>query len=325
MEVQFTCECGQVLQADVGTAGQTVRCPACGRMLAVSAGSEASAPPAAAPPTGKPTSAKATAALIFGLCSFLPGIGLLCAPIAIGLGIAVLVKKLNGKGFGITGVVTGAAGLLIVQTIAALMVYGMFMFVQTTTRMMTAMAPTVPPPGPPVAQLDDEEIGKALSAEGILPSGPTSRPADLTQARRDYVRRGAEPGALFLCVRTLRRHLLAKGAERFEDAKDQAMLEAAQEELVSTVREAYGRACGLEDAANWADAHKAFEGVIELIPDAEHAIQKNAAAHRDRCKSMAAWEGAGQPTPDVLVEEAPNAPQPPAPRPPRPPRRPTDR
>ena len=52
MQVEFACECGQVMRAEIGADAATVRCPACGQMLTV----QPPSPTAPQPASPKPVS-----------------------------------------------------------------------------------------------------------------------------------------------------------------------------------------------------------------------------------------------------------------------------
>ena len=58
----------------------------------------------------------ATAALVFGICTLVPGIGLVCGPVAIVLAIIALNKKTPNKGFAVGGLALGA-GVLFIQAL----------------------------------------------------------------------------------------------------------------------------------------------------------------------------------------------------------------
>ena len=158
--IQFACPCGKALHARDEFAGQTTRCPACGRELDIPGEGvqTADAPRAAGSPADEgvrrarpdrsrgaewedrprppTTSGMAVASLVLGvlslLCSLLSGLP------AIVLGVIALVDigrsegRKKGKGLAITGVV---AGLLGVVALPILLTYGYFKVREAAARM----------------------------------------------------------------------------------------------------------------------------------------------------------------------------------------------
>ncbi len=293
MEVEFTCECGQVMRADIGAGPGKVRCPACGQVLTVGVPQ-----PAYAPPARKPTSAKAVAALVFGLCSFIPGIGLLCAPVGIGLGIAVLVKKLQGKGFGIAGIATGGVGL-VAQTFLGLWVYMMVVLFTGMARTMTAMATTAPTSAA-AQQLTQTDLNQALKLRFSRILDDKAAEAELAEARSLYARRDEAPGNAYRSLKHFALHLAHKGIEEPEDPKDAATCKALREELAGKIRRKLDEAERLQQRGEWRKAEGAYRELMELVPDADNVIHTIAASRKETCRMFR-----DMPQPDVLPEEEP--------------------
>jgi hypothetical protein len=290
MEVEFTCPCGQVVRAELGSQASSVQCPSCGRLLRLSPGSAAqAAPPMAAAPAVayQPASGKAIAALVFGLCGLLPGVGLLAAPVGIGLGIAVLVRRLGGRGLSIAGIATGACGLLIIQTAFAFYVFMMVMLFRTMRGPMAALATMPATPTSGKATLSRADIRQALTEGLVTPGEEAGPPRDLAEARDLYARRGERAGNLFQCVKCFRVHLAQQGIETPPDAKDRRMLAAATQELTDEVRKKYDEARRLRDNLRWKEAAKAYGELMEIVPDEDNEIHQTAAAHRETCRRFA--------------------------------------
>jgi hypothetical protein len=278
MEVEFACECGQMMRADVGPGPGTVRCPACGRMLTVGV-----PPPGAyAPPQTKRASGKAVAALVFGLCGFIPGIGLLSAPVGIALGIAVLVKKLQGKGFGIAGIATGGAGL-VVQTFLALWVYMMVVFFTGMARAVAAMPATAPAVVAAQA-MADVDIERALTLEFSRPVNDKAAEAELAEARSLYARRDEAPGHAYRSLKHFALHLAHKGIEGPEDPKNAAMCKALRQELAGKIRRKLDEAQRFQEQGKWQKAEAAYGELMEIVPDADNPIHASAASSRETCR-----------------------------------------
>jgi hypothetical protein len=141
MNIQYTCSCGQHLQAQSEDIGRVMRCPACGLETTVPDDArkvEAAEPPAhgIAParqrrqeevfdeyeedrprrPGTQRTSGKATAALVLGILAFC--LSLLTGVPAIVLGVLSLVEiagsrgRLRGRGLAIVGIILGVIGPL---------------------------------------------------------------------------------------------------------------------------------------------------------------------------------------------------------------------
>jgi hypothetical protein len=147
--IQFTCPCGKALHAQDDHAGQTTRCPACGRDLDIPGGEgvqTADAPRAAGRPPdeavqGRPdrpgagredwpraptTSGKAISSVILGvlslmLCSVFTGLPAIILG-AFGLrDIGRSQGRVGGKGLAIAGIVTGSLSFLCVPVLVALL------------------------------------------------------------------------------------------------------------------------------------------------------------------------------------------------------------
>ena len=294
MEVEFACECGQMMRADIGAGPGTVRCPACGQMLTVGV----PPPMAYAPPETKRASGKAVAALVFGLCSFVPGIGLLCAPVAIALGIAVLTRKLQGKGFGIAGIATGGVGL-VAQTFLALWVYMMVMLFRGMARAVAVMPATAPAIVAAQA-MADVDIDRALTLEFSRPVDDKAAEAELAEARSLYARRDEAPGHAYRSLKQFALHLAHKGAEGLEDPKDAQMCQALREELARKIRKKLDEAQRSQEQGKWQKAEAAYGELMELVPDADNPIHASAASSKQTCRMFRRMkEGT------VVVEEQP--------------------
>ena len=147
--IQFTCPCGKALHAQDEHAGQTTRCPACGRDLDIPDAEgvqTADAPRSPGRPRddalrdepgrtradwddrGRPpsTSGKAVASIILGvlsllLCSVFTGLPAILLG-ALGLGdIGRGQGRVGGKGLAITGIVTGSLSLLCLPVMIGLL------------------------------------------------------------------------------------------------------------------------------------------------------------------------------------------------------------
>jgi len=296
MEVQFTCECGQVMRANVGAAGGSVQCPTCGKMLTVPGTTAAPYGPAGfVPPAAqqKPTSGKAVAALVFGLCSVVPGLGVLAAPVGIALGIAVLVKKLQGKGLGIAGIATGAGGLLFIQTPFIIYVIMMVMFVRSMTRTFATMAATMPTTMAVAAQLNppvlaDREIDRALRTHAPAPPGADDRLAalKLNEARDLYGRRLQAPGNYFQCLRAFQMHLACRNVAKPQDPRDARRLDTVRAELKELVRRKLDEAARFEQILSWKQAAKRYAALMQIVPDEQNRIHQAAKERKEHCDRM---------------------------------------
>jgi hypothetical protein len=150
--IQFSCDCGEPLEAPDESAGRLTRCPRCGRDAPVpgrAAVQPADAPrardypPAGALP-GRPTaddwedrrgyaspatSGKAVAGMVLGLlsmvgCTFFTGVP---AIVFGALGLRDVGRgqgRVRGKGLAITGLVTGAVGTLVVTPLLIYLAIG---------------------------------------------------------------------------------------------------------------------------------------------------------------------------------------------------------
>ncbi|MGB2824622.1 MAG: DUF4190 domain-containing protein [Phycisphaerae bacterium] len=278
MQVEFMCECGQAMRADVGPGTGTVQCPACGQMLTVGV----PPPTAYAPPERRPASGKAVAALVFGLCGFIPGIGLLCGPVGIGLGIAVLTKKLQGKGFGIAGIATGGVGL-IGQAFLGLWIYMMVMLFTGMTRAMMTM-PTTAPAVVAAQTMADADIERALVLEFSRPVNEKAAKAELAEAKRLLARLGEEPGNAYRSLEHFALHLAHRGTEEFEDPEDAKTCELLRANLAAKIRRKLDEAERFQQRARWQKAEDAYGEVMELVPDADNMIHTSAASSRQTCR-----------------------------------------
>ena len=111
------------------------------------------APVEAPPIDGPKVSGLAIAALILGICSFVPLLGLLTGPVAIVLGIVALARKVSGKGLAIGGVATGLAGLVLVQA----------MMIAAITILLPALSHSRELPNRVSCQANLNAIGKAIA------------------------------------------------------------------------------------------------------------------------------------------------------------------
>ena len=100
-------------------AGENHICPNCGNVTTVL---PTSVPVAMAPPADvhydrgpKQSKDLAVAALVLGICGFVPCLGAVTAVVGIILGIRVLAGRRPGKRLAIGGIVTGTVSLLLVQ------------------------------------------------------------------------------------------------------------------------------------------------------------------------------------------------------------------
>ena len=81
-------------------------------------------PPSAAMPGGQKKAAGiAVAALVLGICGFIPWLGLLCGLTGVILGIVALAQQTSRKGMAIAGIITGALGpvLMIALSVSILL------------------------------------------------------------------------------------------------------------------------------------------------------------------------------------------------------------
>jgi len=280
MQVQFTCECGQVMWADIGPGGGAVQCPACGKLLNVAGTAAAPYGPAGYAPAGPPTTAsgKAIAALVFGLCSFIPGLGVLCAPVAIGLGIAALVKKLDGKGMSIAGIITGVCALG-VQALIGLWVYWMVMAVTSFTSRAFSTLSTMPTVKATANGLDANQIDTSLHVSVVVPLSAERAEAELKRARQLYRDRDAQPGNRYRCLEAYARHLGHKGGD-FEDPQDAANVREVRQELAGKIGAKLKEAERLQLNAQWKKAENAYAEAMELVPDANNLIHLSAEGSR---------------------------------------------
>ena len=69
------------------------------------------------PPAQTGSSGLAIAALVLGVCGFIPVVGILTALVGIVLGIIVLAKHRPGKGLAIGGIASGAVSLLVIHAL----------------------------------------------------------------------------------------------------------------------------------------------------------------------------------------------------------------
>ena len=294
MQVDFTCECGQWMRADVGAEPATAQCPACGSLLTVSLPAALGRAPQ---PRRKPTSGKAVAALVFGLCGLLPGLGVLSAPIGIGLGIAVLGKKLEGKGFGIAGIATGGVGLVFqgIVTLWVIMIVSLF---RQMSGMMTAVGPTTAPALATTMPTTDQEIGAALAMEPIRPRSRRAAEAELTRAKTLHAARAAKPPNAYRALEHYARYLAFREGGGFEYARDAETCRALRQELVRRVRDKLDRARQFERQAQWQKAEGVYAELMKLVPDSDNAIHAGAATKKSVCRAMR-----GMPNGSVVIEK----------------------
>ena len=119
--IGFRCpECGEAFGVPEATAGQSQTCPKCGNVTTVPL--PTAVPMVTAPqadvhyePVVKRSTGLAVAALVLGLCGFVPVLGAVPALLGIILGIVVLAGRRPGRGLAIGGVATGAISLLLLQ------------------------------------------------------------------------------------------------------------------------------------------------------------------------------------------------------------------
>jgi hypothetical protein len=152
--IRFNCECGKALQAREEYAGQTTKCPDCGRLMTIPGGETAFQPAEAAPrersramtaeefdeiearaPTE--TSGKATWSLVLGILSFICSV--FASLPAVILAIMALKEisnsrgRLGGTGLAIGGLVTGA-----ISTLLCLPILGVGMLLPATQKVREA-------------------------------------------------------------------------------------------------------------------------------------------------------------------------------------------
>jgi len=283
MEVEFACECGQMMRAEIAPEGGTVRCPACGQMLTVRAPSPTATPPAQRERPAR----KAVVAMVLGLCGLLPAIGLLTAPIGIGLGIAVLVRKLRGRGYGIAGIATGAFGLVVVQTFTAGVVFMVVTVVRQVGAMVTSIAPATMPTMVTPANLDDREIREALTLHFGRAPHPQAGKAELAKAREFYARRDADPGNAYRALENFAWHLALKGGGGFDAPEDARAVETLRSELSASVREKLDKAGRFQTNGRWKQAAGAYAEVMQLVPDRTNVLHTTAAVQRESCRALA--------------------------------------
>ena len=155
--IHFRCPCGKALHAREEYVGQTTRCPQCGTDLAIpsESGVQAAAPP---PPRDWPderprpgpgrrydrawadrqrppaTSGMAVASMVLGLASLACSLFTAIPALILGaLGIRAINRsegRLQGKGLAVTGLVTGALGLLLTLPLVFLAVIPFVQFVR---------------------------------------------------------------------------------------------------------------------------------------------------------------------------------------------------
>jgi hypothetical protein len=169
MQVQFQWECGQAIRMEQSEGPRSLQCPTCGKMLTVagSAGPLHSYVAGRAAP--QPAAGLSVAAMVFGICGIVPGLGVLAGPVGVVLGIVAMVKKRRGRGLAIAGIATGAASLFTVQVLVGLYIYWMVMMFSAVSGMAGRMA--VPPTTMPAMS----SVPSTLPAYGG-PRAPGVRP-----------------------------------------------------------------------------------------------------------------------------------------------------
>ena len=106
--IEFQCEgCGQTVKVAESEGGREHACPYC-RTVAMVPASVGYSPPVQRSSTGL-----AIAALVLGICGFIPCLGLLAAPLGIIFGIVVLAKKRPGRGMAAGGLAAGVISLVV--------------------------------------------------------------------------------------------------------------------------------------------------------------------------------------------------------------------
>lgn len=303
MQVMLTCECGQGLRTEVGQDAVCVQCPSCGKTINVFPPAGTSNAPAQQKACGN-----AVVALVLGLCTLVPIVGIITAIPAIVLGIIVLVRKRPGRGFAIAGLCTASVALLTIQILAVLYAIMIYTVVNTTMSMMTMPGRAMV--SPPVAlsvpeesatpRLDAEDIADALLLGFEVHEDANAASASLADARRLYDSREL-PGNRFKCLREYSLHLARRGRADFADPSDRAMHDRTYDELCALVLEKYERAWQLQDDGDWAGAGKVYESIAAEVPAAENAIHINALAGVQECLTA---KVVGMP-PDVRLTPTP--------------------
>jgi hypothetical protein len=299
MQMRITCNCGRVLEVDTSVAGASIACPACGRRLEVPVIQPQQVAPAPPPVVGPPPApyvpapqrgkGLGIAALVVGLVSVVPccsGFGAVLALVAIGLGIAAILRR-SSRGMGIAGVVLGCVSILL----AALLYGGMFAMTRflpggrpfTPLGMMTTgKEPSKELAPPPV--LTAGEIAKLLTGRLEQPPDERLAAAELRQALERYRGRQAQPWYLYECVRHFRLHLACARLDKPADPKHAQTFQAASDELVEKVLEAYRQAGEYQQDGDWSKAREKYLELMRLIADSENAVWRNAEAQRDYCR-----------------------------------------
>jgi len=285
MQVQFTCECGQVLRADVGQGGGTVQCPACGKLLSLAGPAAAPYGPRGYVPPAQATTASGTAiaALVFGLCSFIPGLGVLCAPPGVACGLAVLIRKLRGKGLGIAGLVTGLCGGAL-QVLLGLWVYAVVVQVQQSISSTFAAIATMP--AVTTANILDEDIDQALRPTADLPPDEREAARVLAEARRLFAERDAAPGNRYQCLVLYAVHRERRGAKTFEDPNDTKLEQQARDELKKAIREKLDDGFDYQSKGQFKMAADTFGEVMALVPDPNTEVHSSAEINQDLCRRL---------------------------------------
>ncbi len=324
MRVQMKCSCGWVFMVEAGSVGQTVQCPDCGRTLAapVDGGvvfSQAApvaqqAPPMVGQPVGQHPNASAVAmpthvagtkrpvgmavaSMICGIlslftwcpCCFMMPLGVILGTIALMLGVISLAKKRGGGGMAVTGVITGAVGLLVSLGFLGVMIFA------------SAGSKPKPPPGgwrasgtvatdgdsdtsqPPSVMTGDEMI-EALTGSLELPASVGRARADLRMALKSYPRREQSSLALYECVQQFRRHLARAELNVPADAKHAEMFRTARDELIDIVLADYRKASEFERDGDWERAERTYGKMLEYLPDRANPVAKNVRSRRQWCR-----------------------------------------
>jgi len=295
MQVMLTCECGQGLRTEIGQDAVSVQCPSCGKQINVF-------PPAGISemPVQQKACGNAMVALVLGLCTLVPIVGIITAIPAIVLGIVVLVRKRPGRGFAIAGLSTASVSLLTIQVGAVLYAILIYTTITTMTSMMTmpgramvSQPVALSVPEESVAdRLDAEDIADALLLGFEVHEDATAASASLAEARRLYDSREL-PGNRFKCLREYSLHLARRGRADFADPSDRARHNRVYDELLELVLEKYKRASELEAEGGWCGAANIYAAIAAEVPAEDNAIQVNALACAQDCLTRAVDTSSG--------------------------------
>ena len=303
---------------DDSAAGQSVTCPVCGAVLTVpgisappeappdgSAPAETAQPPpgAPAPPAPppvvapwvlkKPRKGLAIASMAVGLASCFPCfwlgcgfLGIIGGIVAIGLGIPAMIGKTAGKGFGITGVATGIAAVIL-----SLLPFGLLGLLSTLrpfgggpTSMPAGVTAADSPGGvsPPV--LTGGEVTTLLTAPLKRTANAAQAEAELRKALTAYPKRRSDGLYLYECVQNFRLHLAYAGKARLDEPEHQRMFQQASDELVDAVLEKYRQAGELQRDGKWSQAIEKYREVTRLVPVRNDPFRRNVTEHMNYCR-----------------------------------------